>query len=137
MEYAPRKFNSEEEIRIIGEGLLDRSLPKTLWTHEAHFAAVVYLLIQKPEIDLETQLPKIIFQYNEASGGMNTDTGGYHETLTQFYIKLIRSFISRFQPTIKLLDLCNNLVTSPESQLSIKIVFKEHAFFSASAKRMG
>ena len=32
-------FRSDDEIETIGRGLLDRTLPKTVWTHAAHFAA--------------------------------------------------------------------------------------------------
>lgn len=58
MEHLPRKFANDQEIVSIGEGLLDKTLPKKLWTHEAHFAATVYLLIREPEINLEVGLPK-------------------------------------------------------------------------------
>lgn len=38
-----RQFESDAEIVRVAEGLLNRSLPKAEWTHEAHFAATMYL----------------------------------------------------------------------------------------------
>jgi hypothetical protein len=38
-------------------------------------------------------MPGIIRAYNEAVGTANTDTSGYHETLTQLYIRGVRHFL--------------------------------------------
>jgi hypothetical protein len=67
-------FVSEEEISIIGLGLLDRTLPKTVWTHAAHFAATLWLLKHRPELEISREMPGIIRAYNEATGGANTDS---------------------------------------------------------------
>lgn len=93
-DYTIRPFDSAAAIRHIGEGLLARTLPKPEWTHEAHLAACAWLALERPEIDLETQLPGIISRYNEAVGGVNDDTQGYHETLTQLYIIGVRHFLA-------------------------------------------
>jgi hypothetical protein len=81
MNQSPRLFITDGEIEVIGQGLLDKSLPKRMWTHEAHFAATVYLLKRQPELDLEQVLPAIIYAYNEASGGKNTDRFGFERSL--------------------------------------------------------
>ena len=89
-----RFFDSAEAIRHVGEGLLARSLPKPEWTHEAHLAACAWLVLERPDITPEAQLPDIIRSYNVAVGGENTDSAGYHETLTQLYIRGVRRFLS-------------------------------------------
>lgn len=71
-----RLFASDAEIERIGEGLLARTLPRADWTHEAHLAATTYLLLKRPDLDLETQLPDIIRRYNESVGGVNSDAEG-------------------------------------------------------------
>jgi hypothetical protein len=104
-------FNSDEEIAVIGRGLVDRTLPKTVWTHAAHFAATLWLLRCCPEIELSREMPGFIRAYNEATGGANTDTNGYHETITQASIRAARAFLSdaRSQP---LFVICNLLMCS-------------------------
>lgn len=89
-----RFFDSAEAIRHFGEGLLARTLPKPEWTHEAHLAACAWLVLERGDVTLETDLPDIIRSYNVASGGENTDSAGYHETLTQLYIIGVRRFLA-------------------------------------------
>ena len=45
-----RPFASDEAVRHVGDGLLDRTLPKDEWTHEAHLAACLWLLRERPDI---------------------------------------------------------------------------------------
>jgi hypothetical protein len=75
------RFTTDAEINRIGLGLLDRSLPKSEWTHAGHFAAAFWLTRQ-PERCPVREMPGLIRAYNEATGVPNTDTGGYHETIT-------------------------------------------------------
>ena len=72
---------SDADIDRIGRGLRDRTLPKSEWTHSAHFAAAFWLLRQ-PGADAMRDMPGLIRAYNEVSGVVNSDTSGYHETIT-------------------------------------------------------
>ena len=73
---------SEADIERIALGLMDRSLPKTDWTHAAHFAAALWLLRQRG-LAAAKEMPDLIRAYNESTGVPNSDTTGYHETITQ------------------------------------------------------
>ena len=86
IEFEPRLFSGDQEIRAIGEGLLACTLPREAWTHEAHLGACLWLLRERPDIVPERDLPAVIRAFNESVGGVNDDTQGYHETLTQLYI---------------------------------------------------
>ena len=78
-----RQFSSDEDIARAGAKFLDRSLPKPEWTHAAHFAVTLWLMRHRPDIRLENEMPDMIRAFNEATGTPNTDTSGYHETITQ------------------------------------------------------
>jgi len=104
-------FTSDEEISDIACGLLGRTLPKTAWTHAAHFATTLWLLECRPEFDISRELPAVIRAYNEATGGANTDTSGYHETITQASIRAARAFLS-CAPSEPLFVTCNALMHS-------------------------
>ncbi len=106
-----RPFASDEEIVTIGCGLLDRTLPKTVWTHAAHFAATLWLLRCRPEIEISREMPGFIRAYNEATGGANTDTSGYHETITQASIRAARAFLIE-APAQPIFVTCNSLMRS-------------------------
>jgi len=112
-EFKPRFFASDAEIEHLGEGLLARTLPRAEWTHEAHLAATAYLLLKRPDVDLGTQLPDIIRRYNESVGGVNSDTEGYHETITRVFLHGVRLFLSEADATEPLHELVNELLLSP------------------------
>ena len=93
-DFEPRLFADAAAVRRIGEGLLHRTLDRADWTHEAHLAACLWLLLERPDIAPETDLPGIIAAFNESVGGVNDDTQGYHETLTQLYIAGVRHWLA-------------------------------------------
>ncbi|WP_260923392.1 hypothetical protein [Novosphingobium sp. 9] len=74
-------------------GLLNRSLPKVQWTHEAHFAAVLWLLRHRPESSEPAALRAIIRAYNEATGTANTDSSGYHHTITLASLRAAKAWL--------------------------------------------
>lgn len=112
-EYRPRLFASLADVARVGEGLLARTLPRDEWTHEAHLAATTYLLLHHPEIDLDRELPNLIRRYNESVGGVNTDSEGYHETITRVFLSGIRLFLSEADAREPLHELVNELLLSP------------------------
>src|SRR6478752_1455120 len=89
-----RFFADDEAVRAIAAGLLARTLPRAEWTHEAHLAACACLILEYPDMDLEHELRGTISRYNEAVGGVNDDTQGYHETITQFYLSAVRAHLA-------------------------------------------
>src|SRR3954451_23661556 len=93
-DHKPRLFHDDAAVRHIGEGLLACSLARAEWTHEAHLAACTWLLVERPDVLPERDLPNIIRRFNESVGGVNDTTQGYHETITQLFIRTIRSFLS-------------------------------------------
>ena len=112
-DYNPRLFASDAEIEHLGEGLISRSLAKSEWTHEAHLGATTYLLLKRPDIDLDTALPGLIRRFNESVGGVNSDSEGYHETITRAYLRGIRLFLLEADLSQPLHELVNELLLSP------------------------
>lgn len=82
-----------QRVHVIGPHLLDGSLPYDLWTHEAELAAIVYIVMQRPDLEASTALPSIIRQYNESNARIGISTMRFHATLTEFYIRAVRFFI--------------------------------------------
>jgi hypothetical protein len=87
-------FTDDKTLIAHGEAFLDRTLPKAQWTHEGHIAAALYILRRRSDLTAEVDLPDLIRRYNEITCVANTDTTGYHETLTQAHIQLIRQQIA-------------------------------------------
>lgn len=112
-DYKPRLFTSDAEIEHLGEGLVARSLAKSEWTHEAHLGATTYLLLNRPDVDVDAQLPGLIRRFNESVGGVNSDTEGYHETITRAFLRGVRLFLEEADKSEPLHELVNDLLLSP------------------------
>src|SRR5688572_23289700 len=112
-EFPVRHFLFDEAVAHVGEGLLARTLPREEWTHEAHLAATTYLVLNHPEIDLDAELPGFIRRYNESVGGVNSNTEGYHDTITRAYLRGIRLFLDGADTTRPIQELVNELLMSP------------------------
>ncbi len=93
-EYKPRLFERDSDIRALGEGLLACALPREAWTHEAHLGACLWLLTERPDIDIDAEIGGIIRRFNESVGGVNDDHGGYHDSITRAYVAGVRLFLS-------------------------------------------
>jgi hypothetical protein len=132
---ASNPFATDEEIAAIGAGLLDLSLPKAQWTHAAHFAAALWLMSCRRDLHAERDMPGFIRAYNEATGVANTDTEGYHETITQASLRAARSFLRRDLDR-SLCATCNALMASPFGKSDWLLIFWTRArLFSVEARR--
>ena len=135
-DHSPRLFESDAEIVRIGEGLLARTLPRPDWTHEAHLAATTYLLTRRPDVDIDRDLPSIIRGYNESVGGVNSDSEGYHETITRVFLHGARLFLAEADLTEPLHELVNELLLSPMGRRDWPLRFySPERLFSVEARR--
>jgi hypothetical protein len=87
------QFTSDADIERIGLGVLQCSLPKSEWTHAAHFAAAFWLL-RHSNLDAFHDMPGLIRAYNEAMGVANTDSSGYHETITLASLRAAHAWLT-------------------------------------------
>lgn len=102
---------SDADIDRIGRGVTDCTLPKPEWTHAAHFAAALWVLT-RPDMDAARAMPPLIRAYNEATGVMNTDADGYHETITQASLRAAAAWLAA-RPGLPLSDVLAALLASP------------------------
>ena len=85
---------TDDEIERLATGFCDCTLPKAAWTHGAHFATALWLILTRADIDPERDMPAMIRRYNQSVGGVNSDTGGYHETITQAPLHMTRALLA-------------------------------------------
>jgi hypothetical protein len=128
-------FTSDAEIESICRGLIDRTLPKPLWTHAAHFASALWLLSTREAAVVALELPGIIRSFNEATGTPNTDTTGYHETITQASLRAA-AFHLKSNPALPLFESVNALMASPLGKSDWLFVYwSRPRLFSTEARR--
>jgi hypothetical protein len=70
------------------------SLPKSEWTHEAHVTACTALVRRAGEDRALRLLGRIIPRLNRVHGTPNTDTSGYHATLTEYYVRAVGALVT-------------------------------------------
>ncbi|MFC7554112.1 hypothetical protein ACFQU7_20765 [Pseudoroseomonas wenyumeiae] len=129
-------FTHDEELRRIAEGVMARSLPKAEWTHAAHVGAAVWIIARCPELVPERDMPGLIRAYNEASGTPNTDTGGYHGTITLASLRATAFFLAGLPEAVPLHAACNALLGSPLGRRDWMLAhWSRERLFSVPARR--
>ena len=104
---------TDDEIERLATSFCACTLPKAQWTHGAHFATALWLILQRPDIIAERDMPAMICRYNESVGGVNSDTGGYHETITQASLHMTRALLAGLPPDVTPASAFATLMASP------------------------
>ena len=85
------KFQSDEEIDHFLAAFETGTIPKQEWTHKAHVAVAGAYVWTDPDGALPL-LRYGILSLNRRHQTRNTIDSGYHETLTVFWVSIIRDF---------------------------------------------
>jgi hypothetical protein len=126
IETADRSFvpyDSEAEIMEIVDGFRNRTLPAPRWTHQAHLTVGLWHVLNRPPGAVLDEIRRGIIAYNIAVGTPNSDTRGYHETVTAFYVWAIRKYLRNAAAGLTLPVLTNGLLASPFASKSYPFEF--------------
>ncbi len=120
---------SKSEIDALMLRFEARELPKPEWTHEAHIVVAVWYIMQS---DFEQALDIVrenITKHNESVGTINSDTDGYHETITKFWLMVAKAFVEENEFTDKY-EAINALIDSRygKSDYPFEYYSKENLF---------
>lgn len=88
------------------------AIPESAWTHAAHMVVGLWHVHRYGAEEALSRLRAGIRRLNESHGGVNTDTRGYHETITVAYVRLLAQFLDR-GPAMPLPDRVALLLDSP------------------------
>lgn len=128
-------YASDLEIERVARGLLDRSLPYPEWTHGAHFAAALWLLRHRGALAARGGIEPIIRRYNEAVGVPNSDTRGYHATITLASLRGAAACLAA-SPGAPLSQIHADLMASPLGQSRWLLAhWSEARLMSVAARR--
>ena len=122
-------MNAVKAADAIADAMTACRLPKSEWTHEAHVQAGLSLVLRMGARQALATLREAIPRYNVSTNTPNTDTGGYHDTLTVYYVwainELLRDGISP-----------ENIVTHPLVSRTAALDFwNRDDLFSVDARR--
>jgi hypothetical protein len=125
----------ETEIVSIGEGFLACKFPGADFHHREHLITTVYLLWTFRDRDWRSDLPELIRRYNVSQGGQNTDTSGYHHTITLFYIDLVAKALA-LEPHLDLVRFCRKVLDGPASTKDLMLrYYSRKLLYSVEARK--
>jgi hypothetical protein len=96
-------YSSQDEIEAIILAFEDCTLPRSQWTHSAHLTVALWYLTHYPKLVAAQLIREGIQRYNSAMKIPQTKEGGYHETITLFWIEIVNGFLTEQA------DSCSNL----------------------------
>jgi hypothetical protein len=70
------------------------TLDKADWSHEAHLLVGIKMCILHKK-NAYAEMKKRVIRYNEAVGTINSESSGYHETITHYWITVLYHFCEK------------------------------------------
>lgn len=131
------RYADDEAIRALTRGLLDTTWPEPDWKHREHCVATLGLVLFYPEMDLDRELPGIIKRYNLAQGGQNTETSGYHHSMTLLYLNAIRHFVRTLPPNTSAGVAARMLLQSPIGKKDYPLRYYSRECIMSKEARLG
>lgn len=130
--------STQKEFEYIVDGFRMKTLPAKEWTHEAHLITglwhVAELGYEKALIEIRSNIPT----YNESVGGMNTDSSGYHDTITFFWVWLLNEFWTRYSTgRASFEQACNQFLQSKYADRGNAFIFYTRDYLFTKEARLG
>ena len=130
-------YEDDDAIERLARGMIGCALPKPEWTHAAHFATALWLIRHEEGAPpIEARMGGLIRRYNESVGGVNSDTEGYHETITQASLAAARAVLAAHRPETPLHEVIDALMAGPLGRSDWPLAhWSKDRLFSVGARR--
>lgn len=103
-------YRSPDEIERLVAGFEDCTLSRASWTHQAHLTVALWYLAGYSGEEATAQIRNGIKRLNAANGVQTTRTGGYHETITLFWIWAVSRYLLLTDARSSIVELANGLI---------------------------
>jgi hypothetical protein len=104
------------------------TVPAAEWTHMAHLRVGLWHVRRYGAADALDRLRAGIRRLNESHGNTNTETSGYHETITVAYVQLLATF----------LDTCADaLLAGPLGERTVLLTYWSKELLMSTEARTG
>jgi hypothetical protein len=101
-------------------------LPRERWTHRAHLTIALWYLVRHERREATRIIRRNIQRYNHTHGILQTPTGGYHETMTLFFIRVVGAYLSCVSADCSIVSLFNELmIACGDKNLPLRYYSKE------------
>lgn len=125
-----------ETLEELVQAFRQCTLPKPTWTHATHLRVGAWHVHHLGEAAALTALRTGIRRLNESHGVANTDSTGYHETITVAYVRIIAAFLASFDATVPLAARVEELVRGPVGHRELPFRFWSRELLLSSRARL-
>jgi len=126
------------QIEYIVSRFHDKTLPQDEWTHEAHLIVGLHAVLTHGLEKSISVMRDGIKEYNLACGVQNSDSSGYHESITLFFLHALQGFVVRQNggQALSLAALVDLLLVSEMVKRPYLLQFyRKETIFSVEARR--
>jgi hypothetical protein len=129
------RFDDEPAVLAIIDGFRAHTLVLERWTHQAHLAVGLWHVQRFGEEESKRLLRHGISTYNESVGVPNSNTRGYHETVTRYFVWAAARYLETPR-ALAFADLVNDFVESRYgSKDGIFVFWSRDLLLSTPARR--
>lgn len=75
-----------DEVETLVDGFHRAAIARQCWDHRSHLAAAAWTALRCGDEDPLAAIRAAILRYNTGQGIVTTETSGYHETVTAFWM---------------------------------------------------
>ena len=101
---------TEQELDAFLAAFEAGTLPKERFSHAGHLLAGACYVHRMEESAAIDHMRICVRRFNEAVGGRNTETSGYHETITRFWLEIVRAYIAALPAGLTPVDVTRRVV---------------------------
>ena len=133
---ASTRYARLAEVARLVEQFEDCSLPRQAWRHDTHLTVALRYMLHHDEAKATSMVVDGIRAYNRAHRIRQTRSGGYHETMTLFWLAITRHFIRSAPRGVSELELFNRFLESYAGRPDLfREYYSEERIFSWDARR--
>jgi hypothetical protein len=103
-------FESWDEIAALVGQFESGELPAARWTHREHLTVAFWYVSRLPQEAAMERMRQGIIHLNGFHGTPNTDTRGYHETITRFWMDRVGELFEAREDGQTLLEGVNQVI---------------------------
>ncbi len=123
-------YKSTKEIFALVDAFESCTLSRAEWTHAAHLTVGLWYLLLHPFDEAVNFICNGIKRFNASHGIVTTPTGGYHETLTLFWIHTVNGYLKKHKDReLSFVGLANGLIEKcGDSKLPFEYYSRDYLF---------